>query len=166
MSPEEGSGAPVVSELPNLSGVQPGVAYYLSSDGHIYAANKVIPQWELASSSSSGLIFESVTATTKESLTGHYYLANNDSDRIGFALPTVCNPPDTVVYSGLGSAGYRITLGPGQIVYRGDGLILYGNNNDYIDTIDSGAVIKLTCIERDLKFKIDYVYLNFNDSLP
>jgi|APSaa5957512622_1039677.scaffolds.fasta_scaffold176781_1 hypothetical protein len=45
-NPEEGGGAPVVSELPNLSGVQPGASYYLSSDGHIYAANLVLQRWE------------------------------------------------------------------------------------------------------------------------
>lgn len=157
MNPEDGGGVPVVNVLPDINNVMPGASYYKSTTGNTYTANKVTGLWQFSSSLSGGLIFERVMSDTKQIQAGHYYLADNSTERICFQLPATINTPDTFIVAGYGVAGFKIVQGEGQQIDYGTGKTEIGING-YIESYLPDAVVKMTCIEQNKVFKVDALF--------
>jgi hypothetical protein len=157
-NPKVGQSIPTVESLPNIDTVAPGASYYLLSNGHVYTANHVSGLWEFASSVSGGLIFERVTESPKQIQSGRYYLADHPTDRIIFVLPAIINEPDTFMIAGKGDGGWKVIQGGGQQIICGDKRTQLGING-YIESYEPEAVVKLSCVEPNVLFKIDYTFL-------
>lgn len=151
------------ADLPDISTIGSGERYIVKATGREWRANKVRGMWEINSSRSGGMIFERVVGTTKDMQAGFYYLADNNTTRIIFTLPTEALEGDLFIISGWGAGGYKIAQNDEQQIDCGIGRTEAGVNG-YIESYMPKAVLTMTCVEQDKIFKVDdtYLCLNYN----